>query len=74
MLSFFTETYATLKFSKDEYSFKENSGSAKIALVLSKPLSSGFDITIISAALTTTFSDKGEYMHICKYKYVMYVH
>ena len=68
--SFVIEFFVQLKFSKHEYSFKENSGLVKITLVLSKPLSSGFDITIISAALTPTFSNKGEYIS----KYAIYVH
>ena len=57
---FVIEFYVKLGFSERNYSFKESSGSANIILVLSKPLSSGFNLTIVSAPLT---SDKGEYAH-----------
>ena len=60
MLLFVTEFYAKLRFGEHNYSFKESSGLANITLVLSKPVSSGFNLTIISASLTQTLSDKGE--------------
>ena len=63
MLLFVTEFYAKLRFSEQNYIFKESSGLAKITLVLSKPVSSSFNLTIISASLTPTLSDEGEDMH-----------
>ena len=60
ILSFDIEFYVKLGFSERNYSFKESSVPAKVTLVLSKPLSSGFNLTIVSAAL---ISDKGEYTH-----------
>ena len=72
MSQFVIEFYAKLRFSQTKYSFKENSGSAKITLVLSKPLSSGFDITMISAALTPTLTNKGEHIIMYIRKYLLY--
>ena len=63
MLLFVTEFYAKLRFGKRNFIFKESSGLAKIILVLSKPVSSSFKLTIISASLTHTLSNKGEDMH-----------
>ena len=69
MLLFVTEFYAKLRFGEHYFIFKESSGLAKITLVLSRPVSSSFKLTIISASLTHTLSNKGEDMH----KYVIYV-
>ena len=63
MLSFVAEFYVKLNFIESKYSFEENSGSAKITLILSEPFSSSFNLSIISAAITVT--DKGEC--VCKY-------
>ena len=65
MLSFVAEFYVKLNFSESKYSFEENSGSAKITLILSEPFSSSFNLSIISAAITPTVTDKGEC--VCKY-------
>ena len=69
MLLFVTEFYAKLRFGKPNYIFNESSGLANIILVLSKPVSSSFSLTIVSAILTQTLSDKGEYI---MHKYVIY--
>ena len=62
IIIFVIELYTELKFSANKYSFKENSGSATIVLILSKPVLSGFYLTITSTALT---SDKSKYICTC---------
>ena len=60
MLLFVKEFYAKLRFGNRNYIFNESSGLANITLVLSKPVSSSFNLTIISASLIYSLSDKGE--------------